>query len=324
MRANKYILQFICESTAKAVTKQLSFKTLFSFYAATLIEYIKREDNIDENVLLTLMPHLLAGVRAKNIPEYQIATYMILSQMAVKMTMSEEALQVLLAEMTSNYTPKFFEHYLLTTVHLAQTQENFTAMPDKSYNALVVLQNYDEALLAICRKFSADAYMHPLLFNLTNSIFKHSNVVRLLASFLNSEYLTKETIISVCQKIMDQYLQYVEEEGSDKAGTFVDIVKLPLQALSQRHFEALDTALNNKLKLLTEQKSEANKQAADRLYQFSALAFNGTTHEVIKETNTTLYLSLQSPSANVRLLAVKKLISIIGEEDSSLAQVSFG
>ncbi|CAM0135952.1 snoRNA-binding rRNA-processing protein utp10 [Umbelopsis sp. WA50703] len=320
MRANKYILQFICESTAKAVTKQLSFKTLFSFYAATLIEYIKREDNIDENVLLTLMPHLLAGVRAKNIPEYQIATYMILSQMAVKMTMSEEALQVLLAEMTSNYTPKFFEHYLLTTVHLAQTQENFTAMPDKSYNALVVLQNYDEALLAICRKFSADAYMHPLLFNLTNSIFKHSNVVRLLASFLNSEYLTKETIISVCQKIMDQYLQYVEEEGSDKAGTFVDIVKLPLQALSQRHFEALDTALNNKLKLLTEQKSEANKQAADRLYQFSALAFNGTTHEVIKETNTTLYLSLQSPSANVRLLAVKKLISIIGEEDSSLAQ----
>lgn len=287
-----------------------------------MIEYVKREDNIDENVLLTLMPHLLAGVRAKNVPEYQIATYMILSQMAVKMTMNQEALQVLLAEMTYNYTPKYFEHYLLTTVHLAQTQENFTAMPEKSYNALVLRENYDEALLAICHKFTADAYMRPLLVHLTNNIFKHPNIVRLLASFLNSDYFSKDSIMSVCNQIMYHFLQYVEKEGSDKAGTFVDTVKLPLQILSQRHFEALDTALNNKLQRLTQHKSDANKLAVDHLCQFSALAFNGTTHEVIQETNTTLYLSLQSPSTNVRLLAVKKLVSITGEENSSLAQVS--
>src|ERR1700730_8302057 len=110
MKADKYILKFICQLTGKAVQKQLSFKTLFSFYAATLIAYVKREESLDENILLTLMPHLIAGVRAKSVPEYQIATYMILSQMAVKMTLSSEALLELLGEMTSYYNPKYFEH----------------------------------------------------------------------------------------------------------------------------------------------------------------------------------------------------------------------
>jgi U3 small nucleolar RNA-associated protein 10 len=320
MKADKYILRFICDLTANAVDEHVSFKTLFSFYAATLIAYIKREDALDENVMLTLMPHLLKGVRASKVPEYQIATYMILSQLAVKVQFGAEALMELLGEMTTYYNSKFFEHYLLATVHLAQVQENFTSFPEKSYNALAIAKNFDQALLGICSKYSADAYIRPLLFNLIESAFKHRDRVDLLSSLLNNDFHTKETIVFVCNKMMDEYLKYVNDDGDTKA--FVETVSPALQTLSQRHFEALDSALNTRFKQLSQKKTESSKEAANHLYKFSNLAFHGTGHEVIKETNTTLYLSLQSPSATIRLLAVKKLVSISDDEVNSLKQVS--
>lgn len=72
MLKDRSLVEFICEMVLQAVTRRTSFKTLMSFYAAVMLQYIATLPAITDEVLTAIFPYILDGLKAKNSPEYQV------------------------------------------------------------------------------------------------------------------------------------------------------------------------------------------------------------------------------------------------------------
>lgn len=72
MLKDRSVVEFICETVLQAVTRRTSFKTLMSFYAAVMLQYIASLPVITDEVLTIVFPFILEGLKAKTSPEYQV------------------------------------------------------------------------------------------------------------------------------------------------------------------------------------------------------------------------------------------------------------
>lgn len=74
MLKDRSLVEFVCETVLEAVSRQTSFKTLVSFYVAVMLQYIASLPVITDEVLVTIFPYILEGLKAKGYPEYQVWT----------------------------------------------------------------------------------------------------------------------------------------------------------------------------------------------------------------------------------------------------------
>ena len=72
MLKDRSLVEFICETVLKAVSRRVTFKTLMSFYAAVMLQYIATLPAITDEVLTAIFPYILEGLKAKGSPEYQV------------------------------------------------------------------------------------------------------------------------------------------------------------------------------------------------------------------------------------------------------------
>lgn len=305
MMKNRYVFDFVCKMVTQAI---VPFQTLFSFYTALMTDFIKLAPSVNMEVTTALTPHLIDGFKAKKLPELQLASYMIVSQLSSKAVFSKEGVEALAEVMMKNFKKSCYSYCLLTIVHLCQTQESFESVSKSATKAIVNNPNFEQTILEITEKFATEKFYKSFM----KRIARESSNVPLLETLVLKGYLSSENITLLSQSVMDAYLSFKDTE---KRGEFVTQYQPLLAMISQRYVEELDTVLEAKL-------AAAKDDAAlsKELYEFTSSAFKGTKHEIIEEANTTLYLCLNSPATTNRLLAIKKLISIIDDESNSLTQ----
>jgi U3 small nucleolar RNA-associated protein 10 len=305
MMKNRYVFDFVC----KMVTQSLvPFQTLYSFYVALLTDFIKLAPSVNTEMTTALTPHLIDGLKAKKSPELQLASYMIVSQLSSKAAFSKEGVEALADAMMRNFKKSCYGYCLLTVVHLCQTQESFESVSKNATKAIINNANFEQAILEIADKYATENFFKCFL----KKIARESSNIQLLETLVLKGYLSSDNITLLCQSVMDNYLAINKDE--EKA-EFVAQYHALLAKISQLYVEELDVVLESKL-ALTKNNATLNKA----LYEFTSSAFKGTRHEIIEEANTTLYLCLNSPATTNRLLAIKKLVSIIGDESNPLAQ----
>ncbi|CEP08664.1 hypothetical protein [Parasitella parasitica] len=293
MIKNRYVFDFIC----KTVTQSLvPFQTLYSFYAALLTDFIKFPPSVTADMTIALAPHLIDGFKAKKLPELQLASYMIVSQLSSKATFSKEGVEALVDAMLRHYKKSCYTYCLLTVVHVCQTQESFESISKNALSNMINNSHFEQSILQI-----ADS--------------QQVNCIKLLESLVLQGYLSSENVSRLCQFILDGYVALTKGKNSDKKKEFVSQYQSLLAMISQRYVEELDVVLEAHLAA-----SKENPNVSKELYEFTSSAFKGTLHEVVQEANTTLYLCLNSPAVNNRLLALKKLVSIIDDKSNPLTQ----
>lgn len=305
MMKNRYVFDFVC----KMVTQSLvPFQTLYSFYVALMTDFIKLAPSVNAEMTTALTPHLIDGLKAKKFPELQLASYMIVSQLSSKAVFSKEGVEALADVMMKNFKKSCYGYCLLTVVHLCQTQESFESLSKSATKAMINNSRFEQAILEIADKYVTENFFKCFL----KKIARESSNISLLETLVLKGYLSSENITLLCQSIMDNYLGLAKQEEKTE---FVDQYQGLLAKISQRYVEELDVVLETKLDTT---KNDATLNKA--LYEFTSSAFKGTRHEIIEEANTTLYLCLNSPATTNRLLAIKKLVSIIDDESNPLAQ----
>ncbi|KAI8390372.1 hypothetical protein BD560DRAFT_362243 [Blakeslea trispora] len=305
MTKNRYVFDFICKSVTRSL---VPFQTLYSFYAALLIDLIKHTPSVNSDMTIAMTPHLIDGLKAKKQPELQLATYMILSQLSSKANFSKEGVETLIDTMLRNYKKSYFGYCLLTTVHLCQSQESFESVSDAAIKAMFKHSRFEQTVLEIAEKYATERFFSCFM----HQISQHAKHAQLLETLVLKGYLSSENVSLLCQCIMDNYL--AQEDKEHKEELVIQYQSL-LAMISQRYVEELDVVLENKLNSLKDD-NKLNKE----LYEFTTSAFKGTRHEMIEEANTTLYLCLNSPATTNRLLAIKKLVAIISDQSNPLAQ----
>ncbi|KAG0306063.1 HEAT repeat-containing protein 1, partial [Linnemannia gamsii] len=310
MLKDRSLVEFVCETALQAVTRRTSFKTLMSFYAAVMLQYIATLPAITDEVLTAIFPYILEGLKAKNSPEYQIASYMIISQISERATLTFEVLTSLFTTMTFSFSNAF--QMLLCLVHICQTQETFEVFPERPFKSLARIEGISTVLLTLLQKYSAQRFLYPFLIALAKHSGEHENYSFLLNTILKEERLPSSIVNGVSSTVLDLYLA---ERAQDEAAEMNPKTLSVLTVLHENYSQDLDAALQQKL---SESKDEHSKTHS-HLYAFIAKAFNGTRHQPLKESNTTLFLSVNHPEPSIRLIAMKKLNEILKENSSELA-----
>ncbi|KAG0237384.1 HEAT repeat-containing protein 1 [Mortierella sp. GBA43] len=310
MLKDRSIVEFVCETVLQAVNTRTSYKTLFSFYAALMLQYIASLPTITDETLTAIFPYILEGVKAKQTPEYQIVSYMILSQISERATLSYDVLSSLFSVMTISQSNTV--QMLLCLVHICQTQETIEVFPERAFRNLARIEGIDTAILSVLKKYSSQRFLHPFLVSLAKFSSIHGNAA-VLNTIITGQRLPSLIVNGVCSAVLDLYL---EERKQDESAEVSAHTLSILQVLHHNYSKDLDAALQSKLE---EAKGEQHTKTYTHLYAFISKVFHGTRHQPLKESNTTLFLSVNHAEASIRLLAVKKLDEILSEKSSELA-----
>lgn len=135
---DRALLDFICTFLAEAVSRRTTYKTLFSFYAYAMVGFISAVPRITDDITTAIMPSILDGIKSFSHPEYQIASYMALSQLSSRAQISKEALVEILGIVAQYHHPQqYTTHMLLCFVYIAQTQESFDEFPKNAFDYIV-------------------------------------------------------------------------------------------------------------------------------------------------------------------------------------------
>ena len=201
-------------------------------------------------------------------------------------------------------------------VHLAQTQSNFVGLGEKAYKKLLKFHSFEKTLLEIADKYTSDKFIACMI-----PYFCERQNVRLLKELIAKDLLSSSNTRLLCDHAIKGYLNLaLDANPSDETKqAYISCFQPLLFSLSQRYVDELDAVLKANLDACSNGDNDARSKA---LYDFTSLAFKGTRHEVIEEESTTLYLCLISPSASVRLLAVKRLVDALEDTKNPLSQVS--
>ncbi|KAI8388394.1 uncharacterized protein BYT42DRAFT_559927 [Radiomyces spectabilis] len=301
LHKDRFVLDFVC----KTVTENpVHFSTLYAFFAATMTSYITAGERITEDKAVALMPYLINGLNARKIPELQIAAYMIVSQLSSVITLSTAAISSFTRPMLKRCGEKHLGFGLLAVVHLAQTQASFEGLGKSTTAALMRSPSFEQHLLDIAGKYTTERFMACMIPS-----FCAAGKVELLQKLVLNSYLSSENVRLLCNRLVDNYLSVPADGKKDYVATHRPL----LMAISQLCVDDLDAVLEKRVQKVSSTESPD-------LYEFISAAFKGTRHDVVREANTTLYLCLNSPAASVRLLGIKKLVTILDDKESALTQ----
>ncbi|KAI8149580.1 hypothetical protein BJV82DRAFT_708430 [Fennellomyces sp. T-0311] len=306
MRKNTTILAFVCKTVIEA---SVSFQGLYAFYAATLSEFVNSSEKITDNMLVALLPHLIDSLARRQNPELQIAAYMIVSQLSCRESLSQKALVSITDAMTKNYNNTYFSHCLLTVVHIAQSQHSFKKFSHKAMQRIFDGPEFESYFLDIATKYATDRFMSLALPELCKAVPQSEKKADLLNSLAMNDLLSHENIRLLIRSAIKGYLDL----GAASTSEYINAFRPILVTLSQRYIEELDTVLEESIKSV-----EDDAVQSKALYEFSSIGFKGTGHEIVQEANTTLFLSLNSAAVSTRLLAMRRLVSIMDDAENPL------
>uniref|UniRef100_A0A670I6A9 HEAT repeat-containing protein 1 n=1 Tax=Podarcis muralis TaxID=64176 RepID=A0A670I6A9_PODMU len=285
-------MDFICSLVTKSL-KAFSLypgnlsqlRVLFTFYASTIVSALGAAANITDSLVSRLLPYIQKGLKS-TLVDYRAATYMIISQLAVKMTMEVSLVRSLALQIskTLTKTPSLIKEGLGCLIILLQSQKE-EGLGKKPFTYLCNVPN----VIAILHEISAAHDVSPILHYL-------------LPHLVQSVIYGKTGI-----KFLEGYISYGVESDSDP-GKMAEMNKqlLPLIRLFERKYSAtLDLVLEEYLKDVRNQKEQ------DLFHQFISLSMSGGKYQFLEDSDTSLLLSLNHPQPAVRVLAVQQLKEII-------------
>eukprot|EP00903_Cladosiphon_okamuranus_P012984 g12116.t2 len=163
------------ESSVSAATAAGRAK-LFSFYAAVVVEALASLGSASEPLLRALVPTVVHGLSATKSPEYQMASYMILSALSGKGSLSPEVTSTALTALVCKPCQGGLEPSLLCALAVAQTQVGFSSKKDSSsmggapltlptpaFKKLSGMESLPGVLAGLAQKFDATAFLWLLL-----------------------------------------------------------------------------------------------------------------------------------------------------------------
>eukprot|EP00752_Nemacystus_decipiens_P002133 g2034.t1 len=184
------LLRFLCVSarscaarapSSPSVDSSVSAATaagrakLFSFYAAVVVEALASLGSASEPLLRALVPTVVHGLSATRSPEYQMASYMILSALSAKGPLSPEVTSSALTALVCKPCQGSVEPSLLCALAVAQTQVGFSAknssstggaplmLPTPAFMELAGMESLAGVLAGLAQKFDATAFLWLLL-----------------------------------------------------------------------------------------------------------------------------------------------------------------
>uniref|UniRef100_A0A8B9TST8 HEAT repeat-containing protein 1 n=1 Tax=Anas platyrhynchos TaxID=8839 RepID=A0A8B9TST8_ANAPL len=296
-------MDFICRLVAKSVKvfselpgNSAQLRVLLAFYASTIVSALGAAENITDSIVSMLLPYIQKGLKS-SIQDYRAATYMIICQMTVKVTVETSLVHSLMLQIskTLSKVPSLAREGVACLNLLLQTQKGDN-LGKKPFNYLCDNPELVTLLQGLSEGYDISPLLRYLLPHLVCSIMKY-DAGKLAHIFKTSSLIDSEL----------WFISYGSEIESNP--TKMDAINqklLPLIRLLERKYpKALDAVLEEHLEGATDQADQ------NLFHQFISLSQSCGKYKFLEDSDTSLLLSLNHPQPAVRVLALQHLKDVI-------------
>ncbi|KAL1785256.1 HEAT repeat-containing protein 1 [Sigmodon hispidus] len=291
-------MDFICSLVTKSVKafseypgSSAQLRVLLAFYASTIVSALVAAENLSDNVVAKLFPYIQKGLKS-SLPDYRAATYMIICQISVKVTMEDTFVNSLASQLIRTLTkvPSQVKDGLGCLIILLQRQKPET-LGKKPFSHLCSVPDLIELLHGISESYDVSPLLRYMLPHLVASVVQH---------------VAGEETEGIDGQIYKRHLEAI-------------LTKIPLtnnlDHLLARYPRTLDVVLEEHLKEITGLKKQ------ELFHRFISLSTSGGKYQFLEDSDTSLMLSLNHPLAPVRLLAINHLKTIMKTSKEGIDEV---
>ncbi|XP_071483190.1 HEAT repeat-containing protein 1-like [Diadema antillarum] len=304
--------------------------TVFSFYATTVVSAIATPTRVGESFLATLVPFLFRGLK-QSYPDYNGATYMIICQLGVSAALKNSLLEPLMEAMVQQVKSGMIQEMLGCLTVLCQTQ-NLKQLPGKVLFQLCALPQFLKSLTQLSQSHNTLPLLAALLPQLTGMALqaeitrredlpegcKEVDLLGMLSGILKDIRVESEIVVKVARSILCDYVAACAGGmPAEVKGQLQQKLSPIVQTIERRFPEAMDLVLETYLS--EEEKPDRQEAVQDFVSMYSG----STKYQVLPQSNTSLVLSLNHASPDVRRMAVnhvRALIKKVNDVDSFLRE----
>uniref|UniRef100_A0A8C3U5N9 HEAT repeat-containing protein 1 n=1 Tax=Catharus ustulatus TaxID=91951 RepID=A0A8C3U5N9_CATUS len=308
-------MDFICRLVAKSVKvfsespgNPAQLRVLLVFYASTIVSALGAAEKITDTMVSLLLPYIQKGLKS-SVQDYRAATYMIISQMTVKVTVETSLVHSLMVQITKTLfkVPLLIRDGLACLNLLLQTQKG-DKLGKKPFNYLCKTPE----LVALLQGLSAGYDISPLL----RYMLPH-----LVHTIVKSDTGKLETENNIYIKHLQAILEI--DFSSFSYAVLRSLLKVLMVLSFGRYPKALDSVLEKHLEDSTDEADQ------NLFHQFISLSLSCGKYKFLEDSDTSLLLSLNHPQPAVRVLALQHLKDAIetskeGFDQAFIEEAIFG
>ncbi|KAM6086348.1 LOW QUALITY PROTEIN: HEAT repeat-containing protein 1 [Theristicus caerulescens] len=320
-------MDFICRLVAKSVKvfsacpgNSAQLRVLLVFYASTVVSALGAAEKITDTIVSMLLPYIQKGLKS-SIQDYRAATYMIICQITVKVTVETSLVHSLMLQIskTLSKVPSLVRDGLACLNLLLQTQKG-DKLGRKPFNYLCKTPELVTLLQGLSAGYDISPLLRYLLPHLVCSVMKSDTeeeeesegtdnqiYMRHLEAILQSIPLEKDLDHLLASKFLEEFISYgTDIESNPTKMAALNQKMLPLIRLLERKYpKALDSVLEKHL-------GDCTDEAGQNLFhQFISLSLSCGKYKFLEDSDTSLLLSLNHPQPAVRVLALQHLKDVI-------------
>ncbi|KFQ56778.1 HEAT repeat-containing protein 1, partial [Nestor notabilis] len=318
-------MDFICRLVAKSVKvfsecpgNSAQLRVLLVFYASTIVSALGAAEKITNTMVSMLLPYIQKGLKS-SIQDYRAATYMIICQMTVKVTVETSLVHSLMLQIskTLSKVPSLVRDGLACLNLLLQTQKR-DKLGKKPFHYLCKTPELVTLLQGLSTGYDISPLLHYLLPHLVSTVMKSDTeeqeeseeaeiYVRHLEAILQSIPLEKDLDNLLASKFLEEFISCgTETESNPTRMAALNQKVLPLIRLLERKYpKALESVLEKHLEDCTDEADQ------NLFHQFISLSLSCGKYKFLEDSDTSLLLSLNHPQPAVRVLALQHLKDII-------------
>ncbi|XP_058552227.1 HEAT repeat-containing protein 1 [Neofelis nebulosa] len=325
-------MDFICSLVTKSVKVFVEYpgssaqlRVLLTFYASTIVSALVTAEGVLDNIVAKLFPYIQKGLKS-SLPDYRAATYMIICQISVKVTMEDTFVNSLASQIIKTLTkiPSLIKDGLGCLIVLMQRQKP-ESLGKKPFPHLCNVPDLITILQGISEVFDVSPLLRYMLPHLVVSIVNHITgeetegtdgqiYRRHLEAILTNISLKNNLDHLLASLLFEEYISYSSQEeiGPDKVSLLNEQFLPLIRLLESKYPRTLDVVLEERLKEITDLKKQ------ELFHQFISLSTSGGKYQFLADSDTSLMLSLNHPLAPVRLLAVNHLKNIMKTSEENV------
>ncbi|KFP34827.1 HEAT repeat-containing protein 1, partial [Chlamydotis macqueenii] len=338
-------MDFICRLVAKSVKvfsecpgNSAQLRVLLVFYASTIVSALGAAEKITDTVVSMLLPYIQKGLKS-SIQDYRAATYMIICQITVKVTLEASLVHSLMLQIskTLSKVPSLLRDGVACLNLLLQTQKG-EKLGKKPFSYLCKTPELVTLLQGLSAGYDISPLLRYLLPHLVCSVMRsHMEeqedseetedqiCIRLLEAILQGIPLERDLDRLLASKFLEEFISCgTEVESNPTKMAALNQKVLPLIRLLERKYpKALDSVLEKHLEDCTDEADQ------NLFHQFISLSLSCGKYKFLEDSDTSLLLSLNHPQPAVRVLALQHLKDVIetskeGFDQSFIEEAIFG
>uniref|UniRef100_A0A673YET4 HEAT repeat-containing protein 1 n=1 Tax=Salmo trutta TaxID=8032 RepID=A0A673YET4_SALTR len=315
-------MDFICTLVTKSIKGYsghsgncAQLRVIFSFYASTIVPALDAVEKVSDTIISKLLPYVQKGLKS-SLTDYKAATYMIVCQLAVKVVMEAQLVDILALQVSKSLCkePVLPKEGLGCLIVLLQNQKEGTVGP-KSFGQLCAVTSLVPSLQAMAAVHDISPLLRYLLPHLVHALVttdemeteepsestRHGN---LFESVLQGLPLSGGLDNTVAKMLLEEYLS--QSRLSAEGVAALNQRLLPLVRLFESKYPGA-------VYMVLEGHVSDISSAEDKnlFHQFISLSMSSGKYQILGDSDTSLVLSLKHPLPSVRHMAVEHLMGIV-------------